>query len=182
MPTSLDRPAHDQLRAGVSLAALIDRARLAELSDILIGMGAAVVAIKLGQQGLYLRTAADRARTQAFADRLGLLAEAWSAREVLSPCFEAREVVATTGSGDCTIAGLLAGLLRGADPAEAATAATAVGAFSVEVAADPTSAIPPWPRVAARIEAGWPRMPVEIAFAADVGAERDAAGTLTLSS
>ena len=177
----LDRPAHDQLRAGVSLAALVDRVRLVELSDILIGMGAAVVAIKLGQQGLYLRTVADRARTQAFADRLGLFAEAWSAREVFSPCFETREVVATTGSGDSTIAGLLAGLLRGANPAEAATAATAVGAFSVE-AADPTSAIPPWPRVAARIESGWPRMPVEIGFGADVGAERDAAGTLTLSS
>ena len=37
----LDRPAHDQLRAGVSLATLVDRARLAELADMLIGMGAA---------------------------------------------------------------------------------------------------------------------------------------------
>ena len=177
----LDRPAHDQLCGGVSLEALVDRARLAELSDMLIGMGAAVVAIKLGQQGLYVRTATDAVRTQAFCDRLGLPVEAWCAREVFSPCFQAREVVATTGSGDCTIAGLLAALLRGANPADAATAATAVGAFSVE-AGDPTSAIPPWPRVAARIEAGWPRMPVEIGLAGDVRAERDAAGTLTLSS
>jgi len=177
----LDRPAHDQLRGGVSLAALVDRSRLAELGDMLIGMGAAVVAIKLGQQGLYVRTATDAARTQAFCDRLGLPVEEWCAREVFSPCFEAREVLATTGSGDCTIAGLLAALLRGANPADAATAATAVGAFSVE-AADPTSAIPPWPHVAARIEAGWPRVPVSIELGRDVSAQRDAAGTLTISS
>ena len=176
----LDRPAHDQLRDGVSLEALVDRSRLAELGDMLIAMGAAVVAIKLGQQGLYVRTATDAARTRAFCDRLGLAVEAWRAREVFSPCFEAREVVATTGSGDCTIAGLLAALLRGANPADAATAATAVGAFSVE-AADPTSAIPPWPHVAARIEAGWPRVPVGIELGRDVSAERDAAGTLTIS-
>lgn len=176
----LDRPAHDQLRGGVSLDALVDRTRLAELGDMLIAMGAAVVAIKLGQQGLYVRTATDAARTQSFCDRLGLAVEAWCAREVFSPCFEAREVVATTGSGDCTIAGLLAALLRGANPADAATAATAVGAFSVE-AGDPTSAIPPWPHVAARIEAGWPRVPLDIELGREVSAERDAAGTLTLS-
>jgi sugar/nucleoside kinase (ribokinase family) len=176
----LDRPAHDQLRAGVSLEALVDRARLAELADMLIGMGAAVVAIKLGQQGLYVRTAPDAGRTQAFCERLGLAVEAWCAREVFAPCFEAREVVATTGSGDCTIAGLLAALLRGVNPAGAATAATAVGAFSVE-AGDPTSAIPPWPEVAARIEAGWPRVPVDIELGPDVSAECDATGTLTLS-
>ena len=177
----LDRSAHDRLRAGVSLAELVDRARLAELGDMLIGMGATVVAIKLGQQGLYVRTATDAARTQAFCERLGLSVDAWCAREVFAPCFEAREVVATTGSGDCTIAGLLAALLRGADPADAATEATAVGAFSVE-ATDPTSAIPPWPQVAARIEAGWPRVPVEIELGRGVSAECDAAGTLTLSS
>ncbi len=176
----LDRAAHDQLRAGVGLEALVDRSRLAELADMLIGMGAAVVAIKLGQQGLYIRTATDTARTQAFCDRLGLPVEAWRAREVFSPCFQAREVVATTGSGDATIAGLLAALLRGANPAEAATAATAVGACSVE-ASDPTGAIPPWPHVAARIEAGWPRVAVDIELGHDVSATRDAAGTLTLS-
>jgi sugar/nucleoside kinase (ribokinase family) len=177
----LDRPVHDRLRAGVSPAALVDRARLAELSDILIDMGAAVVAIKLGQQGLYVRTATAAARTAAFCDRLGLAVDAWRAREVFAPCFEAREVVATTGSGDATIAGLLAALLRGAGPADAATAATAVGAFSVE-AADPTSAIPPWSRVAARIDAGWPRVPVDIELGRGVSAESDAAGTLTLGS
>ena len=176
-----DRPAHAQLQQEADLSAVVDRTRLAELGDILLGMGVAVVAIKLGDQGLYLRTAQETARIGAFCDRIGLAAEAWRDREVLSPCFAARKVAGTTGSGDCTIAGLLAALLRGEDPAEAATSATAVGACSVE-ALDPTSAIPPWPRVAARLASGWPRLRVDIELGRDVSAERDPMGTLTLLS
>jgi sugar/nucleoside kinase (ribokinase family) len=177
----LDRPAHAQLQAEADLAAVVDRTRLAELGDVLLGMGAAVVAIKLGDQGLYLRTTQETARISAFCDRIGLAAEAWRGREVLAPCFEARTVAGTTGSGDCTIAGLLAALLRGEDPADAATSATAVGACSIE-AVDPTSAIPPWPRVAERLASGWPRLRVDIELGTDVTVERDRAGTLTLLS
>jgi sugar/nucleoside kinase (ribokinase family) len=96
---------------------------------------------------------------------------------VLSPCFEADRVAGTTGAGDCTIAGFLAGLLRGEGPAEAATSATAVGASSVE-AADATGGIPPWPEVAARLRAGWARHPIGIRLDAR-GFQRDALGTLT---
>jgi sugar/nucleoside kinase (ribokinase family) len=177
----LDRPAHAQLQAEADLAAVVDRTRLAELGDVLLGMGAAVVAIKLGDQGLYLRTAQETARISAFCDRIGLAAEAWRGREVLAPCFEARTVAGTTGSGDCTIAGLLAALLRGEDPADAATSATAVGACSIE-AVDPTSAIPPWPRIAERLARGWPRLRVDIELGTDVTVERDRVGTLTLLS
>jgi len=109
----LDRPAHAQLEAGAELSAVVDRQRLAELGDVVLGMGAAVAAIKLGDQGLYLRTARDTARISAFCDRIGLAADAWLGREVLAPCFAARSVAGTTGSGDCTIGGLLAALLRG---------------------------------------------------------------------
>jgi sugar/nucleoside kinase (ribokinase family) len=142
-------------------------------------MGAVVAAIKLGDQGLYLRTTPDAARMRAFCDRVGLRADAWLDREVLSPCFQARTVKGTTGSGDATIAGLLAALLRGASPREAATGATAVGACSVE-AVDPTSGIPTWTRVAERVADGWPRQPVEIALQSDVTVERDATGTMVL--
>jgi sugar/nucleoside kinase (ribokinase family) len=176
----LDRPAHARLQAEAGrLSAVVDRARLAELGDLLLGMGAAVVAIKLGDQGLYLRTTKETARIGAFCDRIGLAAEAWRGREVLAPCFEARAVAGTTGSGDCTIAGLLAALLRGEGPADAATSATAVGACSIE-ALDPTSAIPPWAHVAARVANGWPRLRLDIELGPDVAVERDAAGTLTL--
>jgi sugar/nucleoside kinase (ribokinase family) len=176
----LDPHARDRLLAGVELTAVVDRARLAELADSLTGMGASVVAIKLGEQGLYLKTTRDTARLRASCDRIGLVVEAWHDREVLSPCFEPRAVAGTTGSGDATVAGLLAALLRGADPADAATSATAVGACSVE-AVDSTSGIPPWPRVAARVENGWPRLPIGIALGHDVTVERDRTGTMTLT-
>jgi len=175
----LDRPAHAQLEAGAELSAVVDRQRLAELGDVVLGMGAAVAAIKLGDQGLYLRTARDTARISAFCDRIGLAADAWLGREVLAPCFAARSVAGTTGSGDCTIGGLLAALLRGEDPAGAATSAAAVGACSVE-GVDPASAIPPWPDVAARIAHGWPRLHVDIDLGHDVTVERDHVGTLML--
>ena len=90
-------------------------------------MGTAVVAIKLGEQGLYVRTSARRGcGTSAIACRW--TPDAWCDREVVSPCFRARRVAGTTGAGDCTIAGFLAALLRGEGPVQAATSATAVGA------------------------------------------------------
>ncbi len=174
----LDRPAHARLEAGADLSAVVDRQRLAQFGDVLLGMGVAVAVIKLGDQGLYLRTARDAARVGAFCDRIGLAADAWRGREVLAPCFAARSVAGTTGSGDCTIAGLLAALLRGEDPADAATSAAAVGACSVE-GVDPTSAIPPWPHVAARLADGWPRLALDIELGRDVTVECDPAGTLT---
>ncbi|HEY5435805.1 MAG TPA: carbohydrate kinase family protein [Candidatus Limnocylindrales bacterium] len=174
-----DRPAHERLQEAVSLGSLVDHSRLAELGGHLTGMGAVVVGIKLGDQGLYLRTTPDADRMRAFCDRLGLRAEEWLDRELLSPCFQTPAVIGTTGAGDATIAGLLAALLRGAGPREATTSATAVGACSVE-AVDPTSGIPSWTRVAERVAAGWPRHTVEIALRRDTTVERDATGTMVL--
>jgi sugar/nucleoside kinase (ribokinase family) len=176
-----DRPAHERLQAGATLVSVVDHSRLSELGVRLTGMGAAVVAIKLADQGLYLRTTRDNARIEAFCERLRLDGDAWRDREVFSPCFQARTVRGTTGSGDATIAGLLAALLRGAGPAEAATSATAVGACSVE-AADPISGVPAWGRVAQRLADGWARLPVEIAVRHDVTVARDATGTMLLLS
>jgi sugar/nucleoside kinase (ribokinase family) len=138
-------------------------------------MGPALVALKLGDQGLYVRTSRGGAALERFCGALGLEPPAWRDREVLAPCFRARRVAGTTGSGDCTIAGLLAALLRGEDPVAVATSATAVGACSVE-APDATSGVPPWAHVADRLAAGWPRLPVVPELAA--AWERDAHGTL----
>ena len=125
----------------------------AALAEELLGLGATVVALKLGERGLYLRAAET---VDGVCERLGLDAAAWRGCELLSRCFEVAGVERTTGSGDATIAGLLAALLRGAGPPEAATAATAVGACSVEATAG-AQGIPPWPEIAARIAAGWTR-------------------------
>ncbi|HEY0007382.1 MAG TPA: carbohydrate kinase family protein, partial [Tepidisphaeraceae bacterium] len=157
----LDKPSHARLAGGAVLRVVASRSLLRKLADRLTNMGAAVVVIKLGEHGLYMRTSTDAGRIAAFCARLGLDAAAWTNREIISPCFRARHVAGTTGSGDCTIAGFLAALLRGESPASAATSAAAVGACSVE-APDATSGIPPWPAVAARVAAGWERWPVSI--------------------
>ena len=65
-------------------------------------------------------------------------------------------MVGTTGSGDSTIAGFLAALLRGMSPEQAITAAVAVGVCNVE-AADALGGIRPWDATLGRVAAGWPR-------------------------
>jgi sugar/nucleoside kinase (ribokinase family) len=175
----LDRDAYARLDGGAAEADVVDLATLRRLGDQLLGMRTAVAAIKLGEQGLYVRTSASRPRLQAFCDRLSLDSGEWCDREVVSPCFRARRVAGTTGAGDCTIAGFLAALLRGEGPVRAATSATAVGASSVE-APDATSGVPPWPELAARVLAGWARDPIRIRLD-DRELEPDALGTLTRS-
>ncbi len=62
----------------------------------------------------------------------------------------------TSGSGDATIAGFLASLLRDMTPEEAVNAAVAVGACNVE-AADTLSGIRSWEETMRRVAAGWLR-------------------------
>lgn len=131
------------------------------VAEELLGLGASVVMLKLGEEGVYLRTAADAGKPLG---RLkGIEPQAWGDRELYAPCFEAA-VAGTTGAGDCTIAGFLSALWRGATPAACLRSANAVGACSVE-ASDATSAVPAWSACQARLDAGWPQRPFAEAFA-----------------
>ncbi|WAH37971.1 carbohydrate kinase family protein [Alicyclobacillus dauci] len=137
----------------------IDEGLLKQMAAELIEMGPTVVAIKLGSEGLYLRTT----HNEACLKRLNLILSSqvsalWKGRELYSTCFEA-DVVGTTGAGDCTVAGFLFGLLQGWGPEQVLTSAVAVGACSVE-AADATSGIPSWKTIEARLSSGWKRHPV----------------------
>ncbi len=129
---------------------------LTKVSGELLNMGTKMVLLKLGSRGLYLRTAGESILTG-----LGLAAPGdlgvWADFEAWFPCFKV-EVVGTTGSGDVTIAGFLAALLRSLPPDEALTAALAVGACSVE-AADALSGIRTWEATWQRIRAGWASHP-----------------------
>lgn len=150
----LDRPRFDPLRTGEAPA---DGALLRAISDRLLAMGPAVVLLKLGDKGLFVRTSDDAARLAAMGRAAPADPAAWAGRELFAPCFMV-SVGGTTGSGDCTIAGLLAALLRGLPVEDALTSALAVGACSVE-SPDATSGVLPWERVQARLAAGWPRHP-----------------------
>jgi sugar/nucleoside kinase (ribokinase family) len=129
---------------------------LNQLAGQLIDYGTKVVAIKLGDQGLYLRTHQIEKSNLPYI----IKHEDWDYRQLLSPCF-ATEVKGTTGTGDATIAGFLAQLLEGGEPEKCITLATAVGACCVE-AIDATDGIRPLPEIIKRVTSGWERLSLSI--------------------
>ena len=153
----IDRPRYTALTGGSAAQAVPDGDLLRQTAGRLLDMGAAIVALKLGDRGLYLRTSADRGRLGALAGLLPAELTGWVDRELYTPCFRVR-VAGTTGAGDCAYAGLLAGLLYGQSIEAVLLSAAAAGACSVE-AADATSGLPHWDDVQARLRAGWPQYP-----------------------
>jgi len=129
---------------------------LNQLAGQLIDYGTKVVAIKLGDQGLYLRTHQIEKSNLSYI----INHQDWDYRQLLSPCF-ATEVKGTTGTGDATIAGFLAQLLEGGEPEKCITLATAVGACCVETI-DATDGIRPLPEIIKRVTSGWERLSLSI--------------------
>jgi sugar/nucleoside kinase (ribokinase family) len=172
-------PSADELRTMLRMPSegSIDLGGVRALAEHALALGCAVFALKLGEQGLYLRTARGGEAFHRLCGHLALEAGEWCGREVLAPCFRARRVAGTTGSGDSTIAGLLTALLRREDPVTAATSACAVGACSVEEP-DASSGVPPWPDVAARVARGWARLPVAGELRGGVSWQTDGHGTM----
>lgn len=155
-----DRPRAEAMRRG---EAPLESSWLHTLSGRLLQMGAAVVLLKLGDAGAYLRTSDNPARLAAMGAAAPADLAGWKGRELYTPCFKV-QVAGTTGSGDSTVAGLIAALLRGTSVEEALTAAVAVGAHSVE-APDGASGIAPWAQVLARVASGWEQHPPAHPFA-----------------
>jgi sugar/nucleoside kinase (ribokinase family) len=143
----------------------VDTELLAETACRLISMGVAMVVLKLGDSGIYLRTSGDESRWRTFGLAAPTELGKWKDRELLAPCFKV-DVVGTTGAGDCTIAGFLAALLRDMSPEQAVTRAVAVGAANVEKA-DATSGIPTWAAVENRIQSPWPRLDPALSIGGD---------------
>lgn len=137
----------------------VDTALLRQLAEELLGMGAAVVCLKMGDQGVYLRTTSDPERLE----RIGSapLAGDWLGRELLAPAYEV-DLVGTTGAGDCAIAGFIAGMVREQLPEDALASGVAAGGANVEQA-DAISGIPAWNALQERIARGWPKLPLAIA-------------------
>jgi sugar/nucleoside kinase (ribokinase family) len=143
-----------QAAQGSSILPLIGPALLSDLARELMDMGVKIVGLKLGNRGLYVRTA-GRAALAALGRARPTDPAAWADQELWTPCFRVKEV-GTTGAGDSTIAGFLSALLRDMAPDEALTAAVAVGACNVE-AADALSGIRPWDETLRRVAGGWAR-------------------------
>lgn len=152
----IDRPRFDRLqeKAGEgNPTAHMDVETIRETADLLIGMGAAIVGLKLGDQGFYLKTTADPARLANMGHAAPKNAEAWLDKELITGC-RCVDVAGTTGAGDCTIAGFLGALLKGLSADEAVVRAVAVGGASVETR-DATSGVPDWSIIEKRLADGW---------------------------
>jgi len=153
----LRRSRYDELAREIGPAAMLNEITASETSSLAraaMALGARVVLLKMGHRGLYVRT----------ADDLGEMGRAtpadptnWSGRELWAPCFRVT-VGGTVGAGDATIAGFLAGLLKGETIEHSLTAGVAVGACCVETA-DATSGIRTWEATQQRITSGWEQLP-----------------------
>lgn len=141
----VNRPEYDRLSNvfGGDMMRGIDRNLVEQTAQTLLDLGVSVAVIKLGDQGLYLRTASTVPRRGTD----------WENISLFMPCQQAK-VVGTTGAGDCTIAGFLAAFVKEGTPSDAIETAVGVGAFSTE-SADATGSIPLWEAVRERIEEGW---------------------------
>ena len=121
-----------------------------ELADTLgdadpLSLGCAAVVVKDGERGL-------RVRTSPAAGRLGA---GWGGRDFRATTYVV-PVAGTTGAGDATIAGFLAGLVRGETIDTSADLASAAGARCV-TAADATSGLCGLDDLRAFIASGPPR-------------------------
>ena len=75
----------------------VNRSLLSDLAIRLLELGVAIVAIKLGQQGLYLRTSSALDRLQALGAAAPRELRCWQSRELYSACYMAEFRGATRG-------------------------------------------------------------------------------------
>jgi sugar/nucleoside kinase (ribokinase family) len=156
----LRRETYEALRPAGVLAAITPDL-LSNLARQILAMGVRVLALKLGDRGLYLRTTADATALASMGRGAPADPSGWAGRELWAPCFQV-QMAGATGAGDATIAGLLSGLLRGLSPQAAVQAAVGVGACNVE-APDALSGLRTWEETLQRIETGWPQHRLELA-------------------
>jgi sugar/nucleoside kinase (ribokinase family) len=145
--------------AGPNILPLISPELLSDVAQELIEMGAGIVGLKLGYRGLYVRTG-DPLRIKSMGRARPSNPDSWTSKELWAPCFKV-VVAGTTGSGDATIAGFLAALLRDLSIEESLRLAAAVGACNVE-AVDALSGIHSWEATLARLAAGWEQQTLDL--------------------
>jgi sugar/nucleoside kinase (ribokinase family) len=112
-----------------------------------IAMGAEIVVLKCGHVGAYMLTS-DRLHRVS-----GLLGEpaSWRAIEMFEPTCRVEHIVSTAGSGDSSIAGFLAALLRGENPRRCMEALTVIGAQNLS-ALDAVSGVDSWEQTVSQLE------------------------------
>jgi sugar/nucleoside kinase (ribokinase family) len=157
----VDRAYFDELTAAVGAGGMLSALspeKVGWLGEQALNMGCKIIVLKLGERGIYMRSAPNLAGMGRGGPGD---VKAWQNRELWTSRFEPDELVGTTGAGDAAIAGFLAALLRGVLPERALTIAAAVGACNVE-AADALSGVRTWQETIDRIDAGWAKASISL--------------------
>lgn len=131
----LDRPCFDQVKAAAGdhdFMAYYDFDRLPALAGRLLDLGVRVVVIKLGRRGYYVRTA-EQHELENMGPARPADPENWGSRELQAEVFDVRNIASTSGAGDASIAGFLAGLLTGQTIETASQLACAVAGLKIQV-------------------------------------------------
>ncbi|SDL11454.1 carbohydrate kinase family protein [Halarsenatibacter silvermanii] len=133
---------------------------VSEIARKLQELGCPIVALKLGELGIYLKTAPrleerlTLSPNQKEGEQIHIDISEWSDRELYIPPFSV-DMAGTTGAGDAAVAGFLARFHQGSSPQKALITAAAVGACSVE-ALDATGGVPSLEKLEERLAGGWP--------------------------
>ena len=132
---------------------------LSELGSMMLGLGSAIVAVKLGSRGMYIRTA-SKDRLSAMGASAPEDLSGWANLEMIFPIYKEECFRGATGAGDSSIGGFLSAMLRGYNLHDAGLFAAAVGACNVE-APDSLGGIKTWEETNARIKAEWETKAIE---------------------
>ncbi len=143
----LRRDECDRLTAGGDILDALTPELLRDLGAECLSLGAGVVVIKCGRHGLYARSAGP-GRIAAMGSAAP--AAGWADRELFAPAYKVPRVVSAAGAGDSAVAGLIGGLLRGADLTTAADYACVVGAQNLR-ALDTTAGVGTWAEATAML-------------------------------
>jgi sugar/nucleoside kinase (ribokinase family) len=146
-------PSHDELALmlGQTPTDLPTFDQVKRLADQCLHLGCAMVVVKTGADGLLVAVGDDTQRLQALNPHWAQYArQTW-----IEPCFETAPI-GTTGAGDTTIAGFLAGLLQQQSLPHALRTATAVGACCVQQH-DAISGIPSLAKLNEKLKTDWPK-------------------------
>jgi len=126
---TLDRDAYVRRKdqhGGAELIDILDPGEYHDVAETFLGMGCAIVGLKAGHNGWYLRT--DSRKRLARIERLGSFdVSSWAERELWCPAFKVASIASAAGSGDASIAAFLGALLGGADPVHALKMANCAG-------------------------------------------------------
>ncbi len=124
--TDIFMPSLEELELMLAPAKSDKLDNLRTMSEQLFDFGAKVIAVKLGSDGLYVRTNSNCTFNTTSQNK----DSAWLNKEFIVPCRQVK-VVGTTGAGDSTIAGFLTGILKGYGPEQSALLAVGTGACCV---------------------------------------------------